>query len=399
MATITNGKHVNGGPNGYGVVSPGLSIMSKRFSDIPSAIDIPVQGDDDEQAVEVDLEDLLDDPTELCTLLENEGAARQYWMTVSLAYAKQKKVDHAIEMLLKGGQAVRGGNKEKLSMLACLCWMYLWKSREAPRVASEGDRSAEPKTKDYYHGLATSTLNEASRINPSFPPLYLARGVLQLLKASLENKPRPLKPNLGNDVCWDIGKPRKCTDDDGNVIKTNKIRLHTFKEWLQVTSLIKPPSRKIRTAYGSLILDEEFQNKLFLRGLLLLDGSVTGKPFRFGYDLASGKTDRDRGSISNQEQEGRLITKLVNEALRTSGEEQETLLKRYAELIQDSNQKYADISGARYLTEHSASLIWTYLVDKASFLSSPGFYYDAHKESDVSHSSLGYLPRAARYFV
>lgn len=185
MATIANGKHVNGGPNGYGVVSPGLSIMSKRFSDIPSAIDIPVQGDDDEQAVEVDLEDLLDDPTELCTLLENEGAARQYWMTVSLAYAKQKKVDHAIEMLLKGGQAVRGGNKEKLSMLACLCWMYLWKSREAPRVASEGDRSAEPKTKDYYHGLATSTLNEASRINPSFPPLYLARGVLQLLKASL----------------------------------------------------------------------------------------------------------------------------------------------------------------------------------------------------------------------
>lgn len=161
-------------------------MVTKRFSDIPSAIDIPVQGEDDDQAVEVDLEDLLDDPTELCTLLENEGAARTYWMTVSLAYAKQKKVDHAIEMLIKGGQAMRGGQKEKLSMLSCLCWMYLWKSREAPRIPPEGGLVSEAKTKEYYLQLSTSTLNEALRINPAFPPLFLARGVLQLLKASLQ---------------------------------------------------------------------------------------------------------------------------------------------------------------------------------------------------------------------
>ncbi|KAI6709814.1 tetratricopeptide [Diplocarpon mali] len=185
MAAAENG-HTNGGTNGHGVSPSAHRVMSKRFSDIPSAIDIPVQGEDDDQAVEVDLEDLLDDPTELCTLLENEGAARTYWMTVSLAYAKQKKVDHAIEMLLKGGQAMKGGQKEKLSMLTCLCWMYLWKSREAPRVAPEGAILSEAKTKEYYLQLSTSTLNEALRINPGFPPLFLARGVLQLLKASLQ---------------------------------------------------------------------------------------------------------------------------------------------------------------------------------------------------------------------
>lgn len=186
MAAVRNG-HTNGGTNGFSAVtSPGERIVSKRFSDIPSAIDIPVQGEDDDQAVEIDLEDLLDDPTELCTLLENEGAARTYWMTVSLAYAKQKKVDHAIEMLIKGGQAMRGGAKERLSMLSCLCWLYLWKSREAPRVAPEGALVSEAKTKEYYLQLSTSTLNEALRINPAFPPLFLARGVLQLLKASLQ---------------------------------------------------------------------------------------------------------------------------------------------------------------------------------------------------------------------
>ncbi|CZT03670.1 related to tetratricopeptide repeat protein tpr1 [Rhynchosporium agropyri] len=195
MSAVENGV-TNGGLNGHAATSPGYMVMSKRFSDIPSAIDIPVQGEDDDQAVEVDLEDLLDDPTELCTLLENEGAARTYWMTVSLAYAKQKKVDHAIEMLIKGGQAMKGGPKEKLSMLTCLCWMYLWKSREAPRVAPEGALVSEAKTKEYYLQLSTSTLNEALRINPGFPPLFLARGVLQLLKASLQAPSKSSAPGV-----------------------------------------------------------------------------------------------------------------------------------------------------------------------------------------------------------
>ena len=186
MAAVGTGRP-NGGANGFAGSSQSHSTVSKRFSDIPDHIDIPVQGgDDDEQAVEVDLDELLDDPTELCTLLENEGAARQYWMTVSLAYAKQHKVDHAIEMLLKGGQAMRGGAKEKLSMLTCLTWMYLWKSREAPRVAIASDGASEAKTKEHYLQMSTATLNEALRINPQFPPLFLARGVLQLLRASLQ---------------------------------------------------------------------------------------------------------------------------------------------------------------------------------------------------------------------
>ncbi|RFU32982.1 hypothetical protein B7463_g3317, partial [Scytalidium lignicola] len=194
MASLRNG-HVNGRTNGADSShSVGERMVSKRFSDIPSAIDIPVQGEDDDQAVEVDLEDLLDDPTELCTLLENEGAARTYWMTVSLAYAKQKKVDHAIEMLIKGGNALRGGQKERLSMLSCLCWLYLWKSREAPRVAPENALVSEAKTKEYYLQLSTTTLNEASRINQTFPPLFLARGVLQLLKASLQPPSKSAAP-------------------------------------------------------------------------------------------------------------------------------------------------------------------------------------------------------------
>ncbi|KAM7220360.1 hypothetical protein V8F06_004326 [Rhypophila decipiens] len=185
MSSQPNGGHANGV---FGSYKSGNSAApkSKRFSDIPSTLDIPVQGQEDE-AVEIDLQDLADDPTELCSLFEMERAARTYWMTVALAYAKQNKIDYAIEVLQRGAAAMQLNNpREKLSIVTCLCWMYLWKSRDAPRVAPEGALISEAKTKEYYLQLATQNLNEASRINPAFPPLFLARGVLLLLKASLQ---------------------------------------------------------------------------------------------------------------------------------------------------------------------------------------------------------------------
>ena len=187
--------HANGYTNGHAhVPTPNTLVANTRFSDIPSAIDIPVSGLDAEEAVEVTLEE-LDDPAELCTLLENEGAARNFWMIIALAYAKQRKVDYAIEILNKGlGSLSRQGPKEKLGLLSCLCWLHLWKSREAPRVVPEGQLASEVRTKDFYLQAATGSLNEASRINPAFPPLFLARGVLYLLRASLQPPSKPLAP-------------------------------------------------------------------------------------------------------------------------------------------------------------------------------------------------------------
>ncbi|KAI8634566.1 hypothetical protein F5Y19DRAFT_117150 [Xylariaceae sp. FL1651] len=181
--TATRNGHLNGATNGAG----SDSVASKRFSNIPGTIEVPVQEDDDFINVEIDLNNLVDDPTELCDMFENERTARVYWMTIALAYAKQNKIDRAIEVLNRGSNAMQDTTPmEKLSIITCVCWMYLRKSREAPRVPPEGALLSEAKTKDYYLQLATSSLNEASRINPAFPPLFLARGVLQLLKASLQ---------------------------------------------------------------------------------------------------------------------------------------------------------------------------------------------------------------------
>lgn len=181
----------NGFMNGETFTSH-TSLANLRFSDIPSAIDIPASTFDSE--VEVSLEELPDDPTELCTLLENEKAAKNFWVIIALAYAKQKQIDHAIDILNKGLASVaHGATKEKLGLLGWVSWLLLLKSRQAPRVAPEGQLYSEAKTKDHYLQLATSTLNEASRLNPAYPPLFLARGVLSLLRASL-HPPKPARP-------------------------------------------------------------------------------------------------------------------------------------------------------------------------------------------------------------
>lgn len=195
MAAVQNG-YVNGtgGDSGGGTDhAADISLGDLRFSDIPSAIDIPASTFDSE--VEISLEDLPDDPTELCTLLDNEKAAKNFWVIIGLAYAKRNQIDHAVDILSRGLASLsQGAAKERLGLLSWICWLYLVKSRQAPRVAPEGQLYSEAKTKDFYLQAATSTLNEASRLNPAFPPLFLARGVLSILRASLQPPAKAIRP-------------------------------------------------------------------------------------------------------------------------------------------------------------------------------------------------------------
>ncbi|KAF1985898.1 TPR-like protein [Aulographum hederae CBS 113979] len=177
MAAV-NG-HANGHINGF------TEKMGGRFSHIPRTIDIPVQEGVEDEAVEVDLVDLIDDPTELCTLLENEHVDKNLWMTIAMAYAKQKKVDTAIEILNRSlGALTHGKSTEKLMIMSAICWMYLWKCREAPRLKQGSGMASDAKTKENYIHEATQIINEAARISPAYSPFFLNRGVLSLLRAS-----------------------------------------------------------------------------------------------------------------------------------------------------------------------------------------------------------------------
>ncbi|KAG8630414.1 hypothetical protein KVT40_002033 [Elsinoe batatas] len=202
--------HTNGVNGHRGSPEPGLKVA--RFSNIPPAMDIPVSSGDAEEAVEVDLEDLMDDPTELCTLLENERVAKTYWLTIALAYAKQKKLDLAIDILNRG-MASLSRTDDRLSMLSCLCWIILWQCREAPRLKPHDQNDTEVRLKDHFVQAATATLNDASRINPTYPPLFLARGVLYLLRAALLSTKAGFGPRAHAERADMLQQATKCFED------------------------------------------------------------------------------------------------------------------------------------------------------------------------------------------
>lgn len=149
MAATAGHAGMNGHANGSSAPASASIFRRPRFADIPASIDIPVSaGDDDEDdetaVVEVDPDALPDDPTELCTLLENENSPRRFWMHIALAYAKYGKVDIAIEIMSKGLQAraSTADRNEKLPMLNCLTWLFLQRSREAGKSTGGSAGSA-----------------------------------------------------------------------------------------------------------------------------------------------------------------------------------------------------------------------------------------------------------------
>lgn len=70
------------------------------------------------------------------------------------------------------------------------------------------------KTKDFYMQAATTVLNDASRISPSYPPLFLARGVLYLLRASLQAPATAAGPNaISSERMETLKQAAKCFED------------------------------------------------------------------------------------------------------------------------------------------------------------------------------------------
>ncbi|KAK9365277.1 hypothetical protein V1509DRAFT_585655 [Lipomyces kononenkoae] len=152
-----------------------------------NVIDIPLR--DDQEVVTLNLDtDLPDDPTELCDLLENEEAGRQFWLAIGTAYSKLGKIEEAIEVIMRGLKAhsvIRGSESERTPFHACLAWLYLKQSREAPRHAvSQSVAASKEKTKDVYQQLATQELNTSMKMFPSWPINLLARGVWTLLRST-----------------------------------------------------------------------------------------------------------------------------------------------------------------------------------------------------------------------
>lgn len=184
-----------------------------------------------------------------------------------------------------------------------------------------------------------------------------------------------LKGFISRDVSVLIGKPR-----------TNgvKIEVDDFKEWLEVTVDINAPSEVVHTSCGDLITEQSSAGKMYLKGLLLLDESATGKVCEYGYNLFEGTTNRDRGRLISSRQEARQIYSIWTAAIDQEGEH---IVDKYATLLQ-KHQNCADVSYAETMvTKDVAERIWANLLQKAG---SDGFYVSESDHADVRSCDVIY---------
>ncbi|VVT55082.1 uncharacterized protein SAPINGB_P004418 [Magnusiomyces paraingens] len=134
-----------------------------------------------DEVVTIDLvNDLREDPEEICTLLRNESCDRSYWLAIATAYARLGNVDNAIE-IVKTGMEFLQTEEDTLHFLSLLVWLYYRKERDAPNFDQDTG-----ETKKSYRRLATQAANRIAMIDRQSTLGHLTRGELSVLKGDFE---------------------------------------------------------------------------------------------------------------------------------------------------------------------------------------------------------------------
>ena len=112
--------------------------------------------------------------------------------------------------------------------------------------------------------------------------------------------------------------------------------LDELKTWLKVSLDIRGfsyPASIVATNYGDLILDQAFQGKVYLRGLLLPSSTLDSNPFKLGYNFIKGRVNRDRQRLADDLEEADLVTRIWESAIE---KEETVLLPIYVNLSENS---------------------------------------------------------------
>lgn len=168
--------------------------------------------------------------------------------------------------------------------------------------------------------------------------------------------PRGLTANSWEDVTVAIGLVQG---------KGKKIDLETFKEWVKISLDLDPPSEAIRTDHGTLILDPNFQGRIYLKGLLLeinpleeICVGTTTKTFRYGYNLSDGKVGRERRRLEDPTEEAKRINRIWEAVIRKGPPD---IIQKYVDMLQNVSP-LADVKYAKDLmSETTAKALRQYL--------------------------------------
>jgi hypothetical protein len=142
--------------------------------------------------------------------------------------------------------------------------------------------------------------------------------------------------------------------------KGMEVTMEEFRDWIEVSLDLHRPSNIIESDVGSIILDENFSGKIFLKGLLL-ENNHSPKPFKYGYNFTKGSVDRDRRKMASAHQEAVDLALLWEHGIDLHPE---ITLAKYVEMMLDDTE-WADVNLVdRYISRPTLQKIWQFLLDK-----------------------------------
>ena len=151
-------------------------------------------------------------------------------------------------------------------------------------------------------------------------------------------------------------------------LKGSRVSQDTFIDWLKVSMSIRhfqSPSSLIETEQGDLLLDSEYANKIYRKGILS-QNIFKGEPFRCGYNF------NQKGN------ETQSLCRIWEAAIH---QKPQVALPKYIDLLRSSSN-YSDTNQADGLIGlPTAKIIWNWLLSDAG---QGSFYYCPDQDSNVS---------------
>lgn len=154
------------------------------------------------------------------------------------------------------------------------------------------------------------------------------------------------------DVQFIIGESRGGRDEKGSQVKRGPVQQTAFESWtkaaLFLTQVNNEDSGIISTHHGDLLTSENLRGKIYLKSLLLLEGtdsrsaSITGRPLWFGYNFAGGQTNRERESVKTASEESRAMCLILSNAINAKPE----LIGALVDILNTTELDYADVACA-----------------------------------------------------
>jgi len=189
-------------------------------------------------------------------------------------------------------------------------------------------------------------------------------------------KPRELKANIWEDVTVKIGK---VYGSKGRAIDSS-----IFRDWIKVSFALEHPHAVIKTAYGDLVTDKAFGGRMYLKGLYL-GNSHTTKELKFCYNLYDGTTTRDRGRLTDEAEEAKVLADIWAVAIRNK---EAGAVQEYTKMLRGADEKpLADVNLAQdKILPCTAKAIWDHL--KSEDPEGKIFFYDQKTAEKVCLTRL-----------